>query len=1258
MADSAQQIEDKYPIIDISEHVRDKDMWAGSKNASESQELVFTVAKSPQGSSDAPPNSRISAVAETLLFSPCAYKCLDEPIVNALDHFVRCNIAAKNGKKVTIISANICLTGEHRGEIEIRNDGAGIEIAFHNKAQMYVPQLIFGELFRGCNIHKDNASDITGGTNGIGVKLTNIHSTRFCVETADDSGQVYSQTWENHMRVCGKPIITRRKKGAHETGTRLIFTLDYGELNTMPETAGKLLMQRMIFAALYVRSFAKNQCSVYFGDICVSDFTAEELAASILGAERIHSAIMKPKVGGRMARDDKFTWTIFAAANRDLLTSSRAAISVVNGIIVPIGNHIDKVFSIILEGVRKECKKDALLKEETIITPALLRGVLSLLIVARVGEVGWSGQSKDKLTLPKEILAGYDEIPAKYLQPIVELAHVAILERFVKKSQRTTIQHSKEIELPSSKYNRAISAGTREAHKCRLLTVEGDSAMSQIRNGITRILKPKYYGAMSMGGVIMNARRICPRISDTSALRLLRKEFLSNQFVAAFIAAVGLDFSLKYETPEEMKHLKYGGVIACVDQDYDGIGNIFGLLINLFAAFWPALIENGFIQRLSTPIQRAYPKNGGEVLEFYSDREVEDWRAIAGEAGEAKYNIKYYKGLGTHSTAEMLQIFNHFADHLFRFKFDATAEHLFEVYYGEIPQLRREQLSLPCTRLPSELLAEIEKMKIIPCSIMLTTDVDVYQRDNLERKINSAIDGFNQSGRKVFHGIVKAFKKKSTAEMRVSQLAGAISLTENYHHGEMSLEKSITKKAFLAPGGCQLPILVPLSMFGSRLMGGKDASSPRYVHTRPNTRLNQLLFPMVDYPLLEFNFDEGKQVEPKYYVPILPIAILESAKLPAHGWGMAIWAREVMDVISLVRAKIVGAECGYLPLRPCCFPTAGGRREIEAELHFPAQYYDDTFRVITSPADGEYAHARCKWKGIIISKGGEEYSIGKYEIRGESIVITELPLRVWTMPYIEMLGRRHNADVDASPIEKIANNSDMSDVRIEIKLKPDGLAQILTMPRGNIGDPIIEFFLLRNKLQKYLNFVQPDLAVREFKSYREVADYWFPFRRDLYARRIEREVALMELKEKYYSEIIRYIDAGIEAKKYSDDELETILNGAQFVRFNRARLFEPGFLRTRDELRAEIIGGKGASFEYLISLADKNKTIEGRKKYDTLLRDTGSERRTLQARAALPPFTAAQIWLDELDALEVVINDGRATDWLFGDKELFKFTTK
>lgn len=83
------------------------------------------------------------------------------------------------------------------------------------------------------------------------------------------------------------------------------------------------------------------------------------------------------------------------------------------------------------------------------------------------------------------------------------------------------------------------------------------------------------------------------------------------------------------------------------DQDLDG-SHIKGLGINLIHAMWPGLLQLGFVVSMATPILKA-TRSGVERV-FFSQQEYDTWKEGEGAAG--RWNIKYYKGLGTSSPKE------------------------------------------------------------------------------------------------------------------------------------------------------------------------------------------------------------------------------------------------------------------------------------------------------------------------------------------------------------------------------------------------------------------------------------------------------------------------------------------------------------------------------------------------------------------------------------------------------------------------------
>jgi DNA topoisomerase-2 len=129
--------------------------------------------------------------------------------------------------------------------------------------------------------------------------------------------------------------------------------------------------------------------------------------------------------------------------------------------------------------------------------------------------------------------------------------------------------------------------------------------------------------------------------------------------------------------------------------------------------------------------------------------------------------------------------------------------------------------------------------------------------DNL-RSIPSVVDGLKPGQRKI---LFACFKRKLKNEIKVAQLSGYVAEHSAYHHGEMSLCQTIINMAQEYVGSNNLNLLMPLGQFGTRLMGGKEAASPRYVFTNLSS-LTRVIINEQDDQLLSYIEEEGLSIEP------------------------------------------------------------------------------------------------------------------------------------------------------------------------------------------------------------------------------------------------------------------------------------------------------------------------------------------------------------------------------------------------------------
>jgi DNA topoisomerase-2 len=165
------------------------------------------------------------------------------------------------------------------------------------------------------------------------------------------------------------------------------------------------------------------------------------------------------------------------------------------------------------------------------------------------------------------------------------------------------------------------------------------------------------------------------------------------------------------------------------------------------------------------------------------------------------------------------------------------------------------------------------------------------------RAIPSIVDGLKPGQRKILYS---CFKRNLVKEVKVAQLSGYVSEHSAYHHGEASLSGTIINMAQTYVGSNNINLLYPSGQFGTRAEQGDDAASPRYTFTNlcPITRL---IFPQVDDNIVNYLDDDGQMIEPDYYLPVLPMVLVNGTSGIGTGWSTDIPNFNPRDIVTNIR---------------------------------------------------------------------------------------------------------------------------------------------------------------------------------------------------------------------------------------------------------------------------------------------------------------------------------------------------------------------
>lgn len=863
-------------------------------------------------------------------YVPGLYKIFDEILVNAADNKQR-------DPKMSCIRITI---DPENNLISIWNNGKGIPVVEHKVEKMYVPALIFGQLLTSSN-YDDEEKKVTGGRNGYGAKLCNIFSTKFTVETASrEYKKMFKQTWMDNMGKAGEMEL---KPFSGEDYTCITFHPDLSKFKM--QSLDKDIVALMVRRAYDIAGSTKD-VKVYLNGnrLPVKGFRSY---VDLYLKDKVDETGNPLKI---IHEQVNHRWEV-------CLTMSEKGfqqISFVNSIATSKGGrHVDyvadQIVTKLVDVVKKKNKGGVAVKAHQV------KNHMWIFVNALIENPTFDSQTKENMTLQVKSFGSTCQLSEKFIKAAIGCGIVESILNWVKfkaqiqlNKKCSAVKHNRIKGIP--KLDDANDAGGRNSAECTLILTEGDSAKTLAVSGLGVVGRDKY-GVFPLRGKILNVREAS------------HKQIMENAEINNIIKIVGLQYKKNYEDEDSLKTLRYGKIMIMTDQDQDG-SHIKGLLINFIHHNWPSLLRHRFLEEFITPIVKV-SKNKQEMA-FYSLPEFEEWKSST--PNHKKWKVKYYKGLGTSTSKEAKEYFADMKRHRIQFKYsgpedDAAISLAFskkqvddrKEWLTHFMEDRRQRKLLG---LPEDYLYG-QATTYLTYNDFINKELILFSNSDNERSIPSMVDGLKPGQRKV---LFTCFKRNDKREVKVAQLAGSVAEMSSYHHGEMSLMMTIINLAQNFVGSNNLNLLQPIGQFGTRLHGGKDSASPRYIFTMLSP-LARLLFPARDDHTLKFLYDDNQRVEPEWYIPIIPMVLINGAEGIGTGWSCKIPNFDVREVVNNIRRLMDGEE--PLPMLPSYKNFKGTVEELA-----PNQY------VIS----GEVAI-----------------------LNSTTIEISELPIRTWTQTYKEQV---------------------------------------------------------------------------------------------------------------------------------------------------------------------------------------------------------------------------------------------------------------
>lgn len=898
----------------------------------------------------------------------------------------------------------------------------------------------FTTLRTGSNF--DDTSRVgVAGQNGLGVKLTNLFSETFKI--------TLNKNFEKTIVKCSKQMedveVTKSKNASKS---------NYVMVSFKPIESLNLLNFKDIVESRTIEFSAISGKKVKYEGKIMGDFNTFGKYAT-----RVCETSLKI-----LSNSD---WEVYCGLSSTGKFESRAF---VNGSRTDRGRHVDYV-------VDRICEK--LLPKNLTINAKVKNNfknkIYVIINLKNLRNPTYDGQSKERLT---NTVAQLGEITIRSSQALKDLFRDVIA---------TTVDETDSKELEKIKTSTATvikgidklvdakNAGTLKWKDTLLFVTEGDSAASLTIAGVSSLKDKENYGVFPLKGKPLN-------VSD-----ITKSKIASNEEITKIMKILGLDSS-----KDSSSRLRYGGIVLMTDADVDGF-HIRGLMIAMFKTLWPDLLKNGYVKCMITPVIKA--TKAKDDMSFFDVPSFNRWFEVNSGKG---WTIKYYKGLGTSTSAEGREYFKLKEKYLKTYTVSGKDdEEAIEMSMGKGVGKADKRKDWLKTKMGESGGVDYQSLKDIPLRSFVDDELVLYTKESNERCIPSLVDGLKDSQRKILYTAITSLSMSKS--VKVAQFAASTASATSYTHGEQSLCGAIINMAQDYMGSNNINLLYPGGQFGTRNHNGSDSAAPRYIFTRP-TEACMRMFPVSDKTVVVRKVQEGQEVEYESFYPVIPLILVNGTRGIGMGYSTEVPSFSPSDLADL------------------CLEYANRRSNASST---------DVKESLSVNIRPWYRG----FKGSVIKTSEDEWTVSTELLKGrgaDTYIIEELPPGVSTFSfkaYVEKLDIRAEWDI--------------TDTAVRVTLK-------------NIKDENV-INQLKKMLEKKVTLSNMHLWSKDgtLKKYK-LDELFFEFaevRYDKYVERREKLIDILKEKIRFASERARFIKMVIDEEidvRVDEEALDTVMVEKEF----------------------------------------------------------------------------------------------------------------
>ena len=523
--------------------------------------------------------------------------------------------------------SQIRVTLEADGSCTVRDNGRGIPVEMHKKG-MAAERIVLSTLHAGGKFD-NNAYKTSGGLHGVGSSVVNALSARLEVNVYKN-GQIHHDAYERGIPTVELidgllPVVGKTR----ETGTEIKFLPD-------PEIFEKTRFKAdWLKSRLHETAYLNPKLTILYENKRAGE--AEKVTYSepdgIVAYVRelnstktpIHDPIYFKGVSDQIEVEVAFQ---FVDAFEENVLGFCNNIFTQEG-----GTHLAGFKTRFTQMINSYAKELGILKEkDTKFTGPDTRNGMTAVVAVKHPDPIFEGQTKTKLASADATKAVFsvtgDELQLYFdrnlevLKAIIACAEKSAKIRKAEERAKTNMLTKSRFSFDSN--GKLANCESREADKCEIFIVEGDSAGGSAKMGRNR----RYQAILPIRGKILNVEKAS------------MDKVLANAEIKTMINAFGCGFSEGYGNDFDIAKLRYHKIVLMTDADVDG-SHIDTLLLTFLYRFMPELIQNGHVYIAMPPLFKVIPKKGKEEY-LYDEKALERYRRT--HTGE--FTLQRYKGLG------------------------------------------------------------------------------------------------------------------------------------------------------------------------------------------------------------------------------------------------------------------------------------------------------------------------------------------------------------------------------------------------------------------------------------------------------------------------------------------------------------------------------------------------------------------------------------------------------------------------------------